>query len=153
MRIALDDLSHPAVAKLLQQHLDDMYLTSPPESVHALDLDKLRAADIRFWTIWHNDSLLGCGALKLHSAELAEIKSMRTDAEHRGKGVGAAMLQHIIDYARQQGLLSLKLETGSQAFFIPAHRLYQRFGFEFCSPFADYTDDPNSKFMCLQLAP
>ena len=151
MQIILDDLSSPTVAQLLQQHLADMHSTSPPESVHALDLNALKAANIKFWCVWKNQQLLGCGALKLHDDKHGEIKSMRTHHEHRRKGVAAAMLQHIITYAHDQKLARLSLETGSQTFFVPAHQLYLRHGFQFCGPFADYQDDPNSKFMTLSL--
>ncbi|KXI29288.1 GNAT family N-acetyltransferase [Paraglaciecola hydrolytica] len=151
MIIALDDLSSPAVAALLQQHLDDMYRTSPPESVHALDLSKLKAPDIKFWCAWQDNDLLGCGALKIHNPEQAEIKSMRTATQHLRKGVAASLLTHIINEAKLLGLTQLYLETGSQAFFNPAIQLYQGHGFDFCGPFASYTKDPNSKFMTLKL--
>jgi len=151
LQIILDELTSPAVAQLLQQHLDDMYRTSPPESVHALDLTKLKAPDIKFWCAWQESQLLGCGALKLHAGNHGEIKSMRTDQLHRRKGVAAAMLQHIIKFAQDNNLVRLSLETGSQPFFIPAHQLYLRHGFQFCEPFADYQADPNSQFMTLSL--
>lgn len=151
MRIELGELSHPKVAGLLQEHLDDMYATSPPESVHALDLNKLRQADISFWTAWQENELLGCGALKTLSICHAEIKSMRTARQHLRKGVAAKLLEHIILQAKNRNLKRLSLETGSQSFFQPAIALYKGYGFEFCGPFADYKDDPNSKFMTLLL--
>lgn len=151
MEIRTDDLSAPAVADLLKQHLDDMHQVSPPESVHALDLDKLKTPDIRFWCAWHNEQLLGCGALKIHDQTLGEVKSMRTASAHIRKGVASKMLLHIIHFARTQNILQLKLETGSQPFFEPAHQLYLQHGFEFCGPFANYRNDPNSKFMTLSL--
>jgi putative acetyltransferase len=152
MKIRLDDLSSPAVAALLQEHLDDMHRTSPPESVHALDLSKLKAPSIRFWCAWRDEQLLGCGALKLHSSLDAEIKSMRTARVFLRQGIAAKILQHIIAYARETGLQSLYLETGTQDFFKPAHHLYLRHGFDFCGPFADYKADPNSCFMHLDLS-
>ena len=151
MHIKIDDLSHPKVAELLQEHLDDMYATSPAESVHALDLEKLRQPDITFWTVWQHQDLLGCGALKALSAQHAEIKSMRTARQHLRKGVATRMLEHIIQQAKNRGLERLSLETGSQAFFKPAIALYKSYGFEFCTPFADYKADPNSQFMTLSL--
>jgi len=151
LRIVIDNLTHPKVAELLQQHLDDMYATSPVESVHALDLEKLRKPDITFWTAWQQNDLLGCGALKAISAQHAEIKSMRTARQHLRKGVAAQMLEHIIVQSKASNLLRLSLETGSQRFFQPAIALYKGFGFEFCEPFADYKADPNSKFMTLVL--
>lgn len=151
MQIKIDNLTHPKVVALLQQHLDDMYATSPAESVHALDLDKLREPGITFWTAWQQQELLGCGALKVLTAQHAEIKSMRTAREHLRKGIAAQMLKFIILQAYNKGLKRLSLETGSQAFFHPAIALYQSHNFEFCEPFANYNNDPNSKFMTLVL--
>lgn len=151
MKIILDDLSQPAVAQLLQQHLDDMYRISPPESVHSLNLVGLKSPNIKFWCAWQDEQLLGCGALKLHEGQHGEIKSIRTDNHHRRKGVATAILQHIIQFAHANNLVRLSLETGSHAFFEPAHLLYQGHGFLFCGPFADYRVDPNSKFMTLTL--
>jgi putative acetyltransferase len=151
LRIKIDDLTHPKVAELLQQHLNDMYATSPAESVHALDLEKLRKPQISFWTLWQQQELLGCGALKTLSTQHAEIKSMRTARQHLRKGVATKMLEHIILQAKARDLDRLSLETGSQPFFQPALALYKRYGFEFCEPFANYKADPNSKFMTLEL--
>ena len=151
MNIALDDLSSPAVADLLQQHLAEMHLISPPESVHALDLNKLKAPDMKLWCAWRDSELLGCGALKIHNAAYAEIKSMRTATQHLCKGVAVKLLSYIINEAKLLGIKQLYLETGSEAFFIPAHQLYLRYGFQFCGPFAAYTEDPNSRFMSLKL--
>lgn len=151
MHIIKDDLTHPKVAALLQEHLEDMYATSPAESVHALDLEKLRKPDITFWTGWQQQDLLGCGALKTLSAQHAEIKSMRTARLHMRKGVASKLLEHIIQQAKARELTRLSLETGSQTFFQPAIALYKRYGFVFCEPFADYQYDPHSKFMTLVL--
>ena len=147
MRIKLDDLSGPEIHALLEEHLRNMHALSPPESVHALDLEGLRRPEISFWTVWSDDALLGCGALKALDAHHGEIKSMRTAAAHRRNGVAQAVLQHVIAEARKRGYTRLSLETGSQAEFEPARRLYRKFGFEECPPFADYVDDPNSVFM------
>jgi putative acetyltransferase len=149
--IKLDDLSSPAIAELLAEHLHDMYEQSPPGSVHALDLDDLKKPDITFWAIWDGDALVGCGALKELDAEHGEIKSMRTAHAYRGKGAGKLMVRHIIDEARKRNYKRLSLETGSMAFFDPARRLYESFGFECCGPFADYVLDPNSVFMTMSL--
>ncbi|WP_295802281.1 GNAT family N-acetyltransferase [uncultured Microbulbifer sp.] len=151
MKIEIDDLSSPAIANFLQAHIDDMRSISPPESKHALDLDGLRQPDITFWSVYLVGELVGCGALKVLTPQHGEIKSMRTGAGARGQGVATAMLRHIIDEARRRGYRRLSLETGSMAFFQPAHRLYARHGFELCGPFADYKEDPNSLFMTLAL--
>jgi len=151
MKITLDDLKGPEIAALLTEHLEDMRATSPPESVHALDLDDLRQPNIRFWTLWDGRNLAGCGALKWLDAEHAEIKSMRTAATYKQQGVASQILQHLINDAKAAGVQRLSLETGSMAFFLPARSLYAKFGFELCGPFADYTLDPNSLFMTKKL--
>jgi putative acetyltransferase len=151
MQIRLDDLSGPEIRALLEEHLRHMAELSPPESVHALDLDALRKPEIAFWTVWSGSELLGCGALKALSATHGEIKSMRTASAHRGKGIARAMLTHIIAEARQRSYARLSLETGSMQAFVPAQQLYAGFGFSYCAPFADYIEDPNSVFMTLAL--
>ena len=152
MRIEVDDLSRPAVHALLQEHLANMYELSPPESVHALDLSKLRAPDITFWSVWDGATLVGCGALKQMSATEGEIKSMRTPSALRRRGAGRAVLRHIIAEATRRGYRRLNLETGSQDGFVPARTLYESFGFTYCGPFGDYKPDPNSAFMTRELA-
>ena len=147
MEIKVDDLTGPEIAELLEQHISDMKAVSPPESKHALDLEGLRQPEITFWTVWDETSLAGCGALKELGASHAEIKSMRTAPKYRNKGVGAMLLQHIIDEAISRSYRRLSLETGSMSFFEPARLLYLKFGFVYCGPFSDYKDDPNSVFM------
>lgn len=147
MDLRLDDLRHPDVIALLQEHLDWMHRTSPPESVHALDLDALRQPDIAFWTLWDGEALAGCGALRALDATHGEVKSMRTAQTHLRRGVAATMLDHILAEARRRGYARISLETGSMAYFAPAHALYARAGFRPCAPFGDYVEDPNSVFM------
>lgn len=147
MHVRLDDLSGPEVRDLLEEHLSEMAQLSPPESVHALDLDALRKPEVTFWTVWSGENLLGCGALKELTPAHGEVKSMRTSSAHRRKGVARAMLTHIIAEARKRSYVRLSLETGSMQAFEPAQRLYASFGFTYCSPFADYAVDPNSVFM------
>jgi putative acetyltransferase len=120
---------------------------SPPESVHALDLDGLRKREITFWTAWSGSALLGCGALNELTPVHGEIKSMRTASTHRRKGVARAILAHIIDESRKRSYARLSLETGAMQAFEPAQRLYRSFGFANCPPFAGYIEDPNSVFM------
>ncbi|UHQ23551.1 GNAT family N-acetyltransferase [Lysobacter sp. 5GHs7-4] len=151
MQIRAGQLDHPEVIALLREHLQGMAQLSPPESIHALDLDGLRRPEISFWSAWQGDELLGCGALKQLDAEHGEIKSMRTAARHLRKGVAAAMLRHLIDEAGRRAYRRLSLETGSMEGFAPARSLYARHGFGACGPFADYVDDPNSVFMSKQL--
>ena len=147
MQIRIDPLTHPKIHALLEEHLDDMRAISPPESVHALDLNKLRQPDITFWSAWEGDELLGCGALKALDPSHGEVKSMRTSRHHRRSGVGRAILQQVIDEATRRSYARLSLETGSMAEFLPAQRMYESFGFSYCGPFAGYVDDPNSVFM------
>jgi putative acetyltransferase len=142
-----DDLSRPEVRALVARHLRGMHENSPPESVHALDVEKLGAPGVTFWSVWVNGDLAGMGALKELDAANGEIKSMRVDDTFLGCGVGRGLLHHIIEQARARGLARLWLETGSTDAFVPALTLYQSEGFEFCGPFADYRDDPFSRFM------
>ncbi len=151
MRIAEDDLSGIEIRALLETHFAGMLANSPEGSCHFLDFDGLNSPDVTFWSIWDKDSLAGCGALKELDAEHGEIKSMRTHADHLRKGVGAMMLTHIISEARERGYRRLSLETGSTEAFIPALALYEAHGFQFCPPFADYVEDPFSRFMTLAI--
>jgi putative acetyltransferase len=151
MRIVKGDLSDQRVVDLLHIHLTNTRAESPPESVHALDLAGLQSPDISFWTIWEDETLLGFGALKRLSADHGEVKSMHTAQAMRGRGVGTAMLRHIIAAARATGMSRLSLETGSMEYFAPARALYKSHGFVECPPFADYVPDPNSVFMSLDL--
>ncbi|MBS1786541.1 MAG: GNAT family N-acetyltransferase [Acidobacteria bacterium] len=151
MEIRIDDLRGMEIALLLEQHLQDMRTVTPPESVHALDLEGLRVPEITFWTVWKGTALAGCGALKELDSNHGEIKSMRTAPAFRNQGVASLMLRHLIEQARNRCYTRLSLETGSMAFFEPARRLYRKFGFETSGPFSDYIDDPNSVFMTKQL--
>jgi putative acetyltransferase len=151
MRIELDDLSRPEVHALLAEHLSSMHAHSPPDSVHALDVSGLRSPDISFWTVWEGPELLGCGALKELGPTHGEVKSMRTAPRHLRRGVGRAVLTHIVTEARARRYRRLSLETGSMEAFKPARTLYERFGFAYCGPFASYREDPYSVFMSLEL--
>jgi putative acetyltransferase len=147
MRIKVDDLSGPEIQALLREHMRNMMLHSPPESVHALDLDGLRRPEITFWTVWEGGQLMGCGALKALRHQSGEIKSMRTSQTHLRKGVAKNLLGHILEEARKRGYRRVSLETGSADAFAPARALYASFGFTYCEPFADYVEDPHSVFM------
>ncbi|NGZ75229.1 GNAT family N-acetyltransferase [Saccharibacillus alkalitolerans] len=151
MNIVIDDLRGPEVAALLQDHLDSMKLHSPPESIHALDLDKLRKPEITFWSAWEDGELLGCGAIKELDPTHAELKSMKTDSRHLRKGIAEKLLIHIIEEARRRGYKRISLETGSMDAFVPARTLYEKHGFAECGPFGDYALDPNSMFMTKEL--
>lgn len=147
MEIEIDDLSSGDVLKLLDEHLKDMYATSPAESVHALDVDALKAPEVTFFSAWENEQLLGCAAIKKLNATHVELKSMRTSSIARKSGVASNLLNHILEIVRSQSYERISLETGSGDYFIAARNLYEKFGFSYCEPFADYIEDPSSKFM------
>lgn len=151
MEIGVDDPLRPDVLGLLEEHLADMYATSPAESVHALDAHALAVPGVGFWTLRENGALLGCGALKEIDPEHAEIKSMRTATAARRRGVAARLLDHLLTEARTRGYSRISLETGSEDFFAPARALYASRGFGECGPFEGYVEDPNSVFMTLAL--
>jgi len=151
MLIRLDDLEGPEIRSLLSEHLRGMHEVTPPGSVHALDVTALRQPEITFWSVWSDKELLGCGALKELDPTHGEIKSMRTAATHRRRGVGRAMLEHIVGEAQRRAYRRLSLETGAMDAFAPARRLYESFGFRYTAPFADYTNDPNSVFMTCEV--
>ena len=151
MDIKIDGLSGSEIYELLQEHLQSMRLHSPPESIHALDLEGLQKPEITFWTVWEDNELLGCGALKELNSSHGEIKSMRTASRHLRKGVARNLLNHIFAEAERRGYSRLSLETGSAAAFEPARQLYTGFGFTYCEPFADYVEDPYSVFMTKEL--
>ncbi len=150
-RFRMDDLSDPRIARFLEEHLDDMRATTPPESIHALDLEKLKQPEIVFWSVWQGEELAGCGALKRLSDTHAELKSMRTARSFRGQGLGTLILEYILSEAKTRGFRRVSLETGSQDFFAPARALYAKHGFVVCGPFEGYWDDPNSVFMSREI--
>lgn len=151
MKIVEGHLNNEQVQALLHAHLAGMHENSPPGSVFALDLSGLQASEVSVYTAWSGDALLGMGALKEIDAETGEIKSMRTDAAHLRKGVGAALLEHIIGVAEKRGYRRLSLETGSGESFEPALSLYRRHGFRNGGAFADYTHSDFNQFLHLDL--
>ncbi|TRZ37937.1 GNAT family N-acetyltransferase [Niallia circulans] len=151
MIIKIDDLRGPEIAALLEDHLYSMTLHSPPESIHALDLDGLRKPEITFWSAWENGELLGCGAVKELDQTHAEVKSVKTSSAHLRKGVAQQIMLHILEAAKTRGYTRLSLETGSMEAFLPARKLYEALGFTYCGPFADYILDENSLFMTKSL--
>jgi putative acetyltransferase len=147
VRIVVDDLSGPEIAEFLDEHVQEMRSITPLESKHALDLDGLRQPEITFWSVLDGDILVGCGAIKRLDADHAELKSMRTASDRQRSGIASLLMEHIIAEARRMGFTRMSLETGSAEFFRPARNLYQKFGFDFCEPFADYKPDPHSVYM------
>jgi putative acetyltransferase len=153
LRIEEGGLDDPRVVALLTRHVTRARAETAPGSAHALDLDGLRAPEMRFWSAWEGGELVGVGALKRLGDDYGEIKSMHTDEAVRGRGVGSALLRHIMAEARAAGMRRLSLETGSWPYFLPARALYARHGFVECGPFGDYRADPNSIFMTIALDP
>ena len=151
MTIIPGDLDDSRVRAVLEHHVTSARAATAPGSAHALDLEGLKAPDIKFWAAWDEDALLGVGALKRLSSDHGEIKSMHTAQAARRTGVGSAMLRHIVATARARGMSRLSLETGSWDHFAPARALYARHGFVECGPFAAYVLDPNSVFMTLEI--
>lgn len=151
LTIKQGNVTHPQVVALLEFHLQCMHDTSPPESVHALDLSALQTPEMTFWSAWKQNDLAGCGALKALDGCCGEIKSMRTSSKFLKQGIAWQLLEHVVNEARLRGYERLYLETGSQDYFAPARSMYEKYGFEHCGPFAQYTEDPNSVFMTLSL--
>lgn len=147
LAFVVDDLQSEAIRALIAHHLAGMHAITPAKSVHALDVDKLRAPSITFWSAWSEHELAGCCALKTLDDARGELKSMRVADAFRGRGVGRAMLEHLLSEARARGMRSLWLETGSSPPFVPALQLYESAGFQRCGPFEGYVDDPFSVFM------
>lgn len=147
MEIRIDDLSGNEVIDLLIEHRRSMFEHSPPDSVHALDTDELKADNTTFWSAWDGDSLMGCGALKELDTTHGEVKAMRTAADHLRKGVAKRILDHIVAEARERNYQRISLETGTADAFEAARRLYEKSGFEYCGPFGDYAEDPHSVFL------
>jgi putative acetyltransferase len=147
----IDDLSGAPTRALIARHLAGMHEHSPPKSVHAFDIDKLRTRDVTFWSAWVGEDLAGCGALKRLDDARGEIKSMRVADAFLGRGIGRALLVFIMEQARARGMRSLWLETGSAPAFTPALRLYESAGFARCRPFDRYVEDPFSIFMTREL--
>lgn len=146
-----DDLSGEEIERFLEDHITEMRAVTPPESKHALDLDALRRPEVSFWSVYAEEALIGCGAMMALDDSTVEIKSMRVAPAHRGRGVASALLEHILSEARNCGYSRASLETGSFGFFLPARRLYLAHGFEYCGPFAEYFQDPNSVYMTREL--
>ena len=146
VKIIAGRLEDPQVVRLLSVHLSNAREQTAPGSAHALNTSGLMAPEISFWSAWEETNLLAVGAMKRLSKNHGEVKSMHTAEIARRRGIGSAMLQHIINAARNAGITKLSLETGSWAYFQPAVALYKRHGFVECGPFDEYKPDPNSIF-------
>lgn len=151
LRFTLDPLTSDAVRGLIATHLSQMHAQSPISSVHALDVSDLQTDDVQFWSVWQNDTLIGCAALKRLSATDGEVKSMHILKAYRGQGYAKAILRHVDRCALAMGLQRLFLETGSTDDFAPARGLYKAHGYQDCPPFGAYKPDRHSCFMSIKL--
>jgi putative acetyltransferase len=151
MEVREGGLDDPRVQRLLEMHVKRARAETGRGSAHALDLPGLRGSGIEFWTIWEDGEPLGTAALKDLGAGEFEVKSMYTAEHCRRRGIGSAVLTHLIAVCRKRGARRISLETGSWEYFRPAVALYRKHGFVECPPFADYVRDPNSLFMTLAL--
>ncbi len=147
MNIVVDDLSGPRIAEFLREHVQEMRSITPLESKHALDLDGLRAPGVTFWSVMDGDAVVGCAAIMRLDVDHAELKSMRTASGRKRSGIASLLMEHVLTEATRMGFTRLSLETGAGDFFLPARKLYEKFGFGYCEPFGDYRPDPNSVFM------
>ena len=145
------NFEHLKVNDLLVKHFKELKSVSPEGSAHVLDISGLKDSSIKFWSIWEENTLIGCGALKFLDENHGEFKSIRVVDDYRKKGYGFKIINHLIEKAKKLNVKRLSLETGSGNFFLPARKLFQKVGFEKCSPFAHYKEDANSCYMSLDL--
>ena len=139
------------VNNLLKKHFIELRSVSPAGSTHVLDIDGLKDPSIKFWSLWENNKLVGCGALKFLEKNHGEFKSIRVADEFKKKGIGERIINHLIEEAKKLKISKLSIETGAGEFFLPARKLFSKFGFKKCPPFAHYKDDPNSCYYTLNL--
>ena len=151
MKSIENNFDHPEVNSLLTEHFIELRSVSPEGSAHVLDIPGLKIPSIKFWSLWDNDQLIGCGALKFLSEEHGEFKSIRVADKHRKKGMGEKIISYLIYQAKQIGIKKLSIETGAGDFFLPARKLFKKFGFKTCKPFAHYKEDPNSCYFDLEI--
>ena len=141
------NFDHPEVNKLLIKHFIELKAASPEGSAHVLDIPGLKTSSIKFWSLWENDKLLGCGALKFLDENHGEFKSIRVHEKFRNKGNGMKIINHLIDEALKLKIKRLSIETGAGKFFEPARKLFKNCDFKPCKPFAHYKDDKNTIYL------
>ena len=144
MKSVEGNFDNSEVNNLLKKHFIELRSVSPAGSTHVLDLEGLKDSTIKFWSLWENEDLIGCGALKFLDNQHGEFKSIRVADKFRKKGFGEKIIFHLIEEAKKLKIKKLSIETGSGNFFKSARELFKKFGFEPCEPFAHYTEDPNS---------
>ena len=140
------------VYDLLVKHFVELRSVSPEGSTHVLDINGLKDPSIKFWSLWENDNLMGCGALKFLDKQHGEFKSIRVDDKYRNKGNGIKIINHLITKAKILDIKKLSLETGAGGFFAPARKLFHNCNFKVCSPFSHYKHDINSVYMSLLIS-
>ena len=145
------NFDNPEVDKLLRKHFIELRSVSPAGSTHVLDIDGLKNPSIKFWSLWENEKLMGCGALKFLNENHGEFKSIRVADQYRTKGYGKKIISHLIAEAKELKIKKISIETGSGEFFKSARRLFKNFGFEKCEPFSHYKADANSCYMTLEI--
>jgi len=145
------NFENPDVNELLNKHFIELRSVSPKGSAHVLDIDGLKDQSIKFWSLWDNNQLIGCGALKFLEKNHGEFKSIRVADKFRKLGIGEKIIEHLIEEAKKLEVSKLSIETGAGDFFIPARKLFSKFGFKKCIPFAHYKEDPNSCYYTLDL--
>ena len=151
MKSIENNFDHPQVNELLTKHFIELRSVSPEGSAHVLDIPGLKDPSIKFWSLWDNNELIGCGALKFLEKNHGEFKSIRVADQFRKKGIGERIINHLIEEAKKLKISKLSIETGAGDFFLPARNLFSKFGFKTCPPFAHYKDDPNSCYYTLNL--
>ena len=139
------------VNDLLKKHFIELKSVSPEGSTHVLDIEGLKDPSIKFWSLWENKELVGCGALKFLEKKHGEFKSIRVADKYRKTGIGEKIIDHLIEEAKKLEVSKFSIETGAGNFFLPARKLFSKFGFKKCPPFAHYKNDPNSCYYSLDL--
>ena len=145
------NFDNPDVNALLNKHFIELRSVSPAGSTHVLDIAGLKDKSIKFWSLWENNEIIGCGALKFLEKGHGEFKSIRVADNFRKKGIGEKIINHLILEAKKLNIVKLSVETGAGNFFQPARKLFNKFGFKECPPFAHYKEDPNSCYYTLKI--
>ena len=145
------NFDHPKVNELLTKHFVELKDASPQGSAHVLDIPGLKDSSIKFWSLWENEKLFGCGALKFLDKEHGEFKSIRIHDSYKNKGNGIKVINHLIIEAKKLNIKRISIETGSGKFFEPARKIFKKCNFLPCKPFAHYKEDVNSMYFTKQI--
>jgi len=151
MKSIENNFDNPEVNDLLTKHFVELRSVSPKGSTHVLDIPGLKDNSIKFWSLWSEDKLIGCGALKFLSNDHGEFKSIRISDKFKGKGYGSKIINHLISKAKSLNIKKISVETGTGIFFAPARKLFTNSGFKKCGPFAHYKEDLNSCYFTIDI--